>query len=336
MPGSSQSDVFLASLGISRIPLPVPFADAGGPVNVYALEDEGGWALFDCGIGTAEGEAALRAGAAERAIDLRRCTRLLVSHGHVDHYGLAQTLSEESGAAVFIHPADAPKAVGPDSWDRRAPVYRGFMVRSGVPTEQLDRLVAFGRFSGKYSRRIDAERTQPLAAGQRLRFARFGAEVLHLPGHTTGLVCLFDAEHRLLFADDHILARTSPNPFLELQGEGPVRTSRALVHYFASIRHVLTLDVDWVLPGHGEPFQNLRPLLERLFGFYARRQDKVLAALATGPATSYALTQAVFGEHEGPRLFLTLSEVVGNPEVMEEDGRVRRSEGDGLERWARA
>ena len=63
MPGSSQSDVFLASLGISRIPLPVPFADAGGPVNVYALEDEGGWALFDCGIGTAEGEAALRAGA---------------------------------------------------------------------------------------------------------------------------------------------------------------------------------------------------------------------------------------------------------------------------------
>src|SRR5208282_1137900 len=154
--------------------------------------------------------------------------------------------------------------------------------------------------------------------GQRLRFARLGAEVLHLPGHTPGLVCLFDAEHRLLFADDHILARTSPNPFLELQGEGPVRTGRALVNYFASIRHVLTLDVDWVLPGHGEPFQHLRPLLERLFGFYARRQDKVLAALATGPATSYALTQALFGEHEGPRLFLTLSEVVGNLEVMEE------------------
>src|SRR5271165_1884282 len=163
MRGPASSDALLASLGISRLALPVPFADAGGPVNVYALEDEGGWALFDCGIGTEEGEAALRAGAAERAIDLRRCTRLFVSHGHVDHYGLAQTLSEDSGARVFIHPADAPKAVGPDGWDGRAHLYRAFLVHSGVPAEQLDRLAAMGRFTGKYSRRIDPERALPLA-----------------------------------------------------------------------------------------------------------------------------------------------------------------------------
>jgi glyoxylase-like metal-dependent hydrolase (beta-lactamase superfamily II) len=314
----------------------VPFVDAGGPVNVYALEDEDGWALFDCGIGTPEGEAALRAGATERGIDLRRCTRLFVSHGHVDHYGLAQTLSEESGARVYIHPADAPKAVGPDTWDTRAHVYREFLARVSVPSEQLDRLAAMGRFSGKYSRRIDPHRVLPLAAGQCLRFRHFGAEVLHLPGHTSGLVCLWDAGHRVLFADDHILARTSPNPFLELVGETPARTGRALIHYFASIRRVMALDVDWVLPGHGEPFQDVRPLLERLFGFYARRQEKLLAAIDAAADTAYALTQALFGAHEGPRLYLTLSEVVGNLEVMEEDGRVRRGEVNGVERWQRA
>jgi len=336
MSAPSSSDARLASLGISRIPVPVPFADAGGPVNVYAVEDEGGWALFDCGIGTEEGEAALRSGAAERSIDLRRCTRLLVSHGHVDHYGLAQTLSEESGARVFIHPADASKAVGPDGWEGRAHLYRAFLLRAGVPAEQLDRLVAFGRFTGKYSRRIDPERALPLAGGQRLRFTRFEAEVLHLPGHTPGLVCLFDAQHGVLFADDHILARTSPNPFLELLGDGPLRTSRALVHYFASLQRVMALPVQWVLPGHGEPFQDVRPLLERLLGFYARRQDKLLAALDSGADTVYALTQSLFGTHDGPRLYLTVSEVVGNLEVMEDAGRVRRGEGDGLERWARA
>jgi glyoxylase-like metal-dependent hydrolase (beta-lactamase superfamily II) len=336
MTDASASDAFLASLGISRIALPVPFADAGGPVNVYALEDEGGWALFDCGIGTPEGEAALRAGAAERGIDLRRCTRLFVSHGHVDHYGLAQTLAEESGAAVFIHPADAAKAVGPDGWDGRAHLYRAFLSRCGVPADQLDRLASMGRFSGKYSRRIDAERALPLVDGQRLRFVHFEAEVLHLPGHTSGLVCFYDAEHRLLFADDHILARTSPNPFLELLGDGSLRTSRALVQYFASIRRVLALEVDTVLPGHGEPFQDVRPLLERLFGFYARRQEKLLAALDAGADTAFALSQSLFGPHEGPRLYLTLSEVVGNLEVMEDDGRIRRNEGHGLEHWARA
>jgi glyoxylase-like metal-dependent hydrolase (beta-lactamase superfamily II) len=314
----------------------VPFADAGGPVNVYALEDDGGWALFDCGIGTEEGEAALRAGAAERGIELRRCTRLFVSHGHVDHYGLAQTLSEESGAKIFIHPADASKAVGPDGWDGRAHLYRAFLERAGVPADQLDRLVAFGRFTGKYSRRIDPARVLPLAAGQRVRFRHFEAEVLHLPGHTPGLVCLWDAEHRVFFADDHVLARTSPNPFLELLGDGPVRTGRALVNYFVSIRRVMALDADWVLPGHGEPFQDVRPLLERLFGFYARRQEKLLAALEKGAETPFAMTQVLFGQHEGPRLYLTLSEVVGNLEVMEDDGRVRRTDVGGLERWARA
>ena len=334
MPSPPESDAALAPLGVHRIPVPVPFPDAGGPVNVYAIEDGAGWALFDCGIGTAEGEAALRAGAAERGVDLARCTRLLVSHGHTDHYGLAQTLSEQSGAPVFIHPADAAKAVGPDAWPAREPVYRVFLLRQGIPLEQVDRLAAMGRFSGKYSRRIDPERARPLAGGDRFRFRRFEAEVLHLPGHTPGLVCLWDSEHRVLFADDHVLARTSPNPFLELTGEVPARTTRSLLTYFTSIRRVMALGPDWVLPGHGEPFQEVGPLLERLFGFYARRQDKLLAAVGKGADTAYALTQALFGPHQGPRLYLTLSEVVGNLEVMEEDGRVRRTESAGVERWA--
>ena len=337
MPGTTPGDDALSALGIHRIAVPVPFADAGGPVNVYAIEDAGGWALFDCGIGTAEGEAALRAGAAERQIDLRRCTRLLVSHGHSDHCGLAQTLSEQSGASVFIHPADAAKAVGPDGWPAREPIYRVFLLRQGVPAKDVDRLADMGRFSGKYSRRIDPERVRPLAAGDRFRFRHLEAEVLHLPGHTPGLVCLWDAEHRIFFADDHVLARTSPNPFLELVGDdGPVRTCRALVNYFASIRRVMALDVDWVLPGHGEPFQDVRRLLERLFGFYARRQEKLLAAMATGADSAYAMTQALFGAHAGPRLYLTLSEVVGNLEVLEDAGRVHRSETAGVERWAAA
>jgi glyoxylase-like metal-dependent hydrolase (beta-lactamase superfamily II) len=334
MAATSAGDAVLAGLGIRRLVLPVPFADAGGPVNVYALEDEGGWALFDCGIGTPEGEAALRAGAVEQGVDLKRCTRLFVSHGHVDHYGLAQALSEESGAKVFIHPADSSKAVGPDTWDSRAPLYRAFLQRAGVPVDQLDRLSAMGRFSGKYSRRIDPERALPLSDGQQLGFRCFEAEVLHLPGHTPGLVCLYDAGHRLLFADDHILARTSPNPFLELAGELPLRTGRALVHYFASLRRVLALEIDWVLPGHGEPFQDVHPLMERLFGFYARRQDKLLLAMAAGVNTVYALTQALFGPHDGPRLYLTVSEVVGNLEVMEDEGRVVSTVLDGLELWA--
>jgi len=328
-------DAVLRALGIHRLPMPVPFADAGGPVNAYAIEDgRGGVLFFDSGIGTPEGVAALHAGAAAAGLDLRRCTQVVVSHGHVDHFGNAQLISELSGAPVRLHPGDAEKVVGEDVWDAREPAYTAFLRRQGVPTDQLPRLVAIGRHSGKYSRRVEPARVKPLTEGEQLRAGKLKLDVLHLPGHTPGLVCLWDAEHRLLFADDHLLARTSPNPFLELVDERTTR--RALVQYLHSIGRVRALDVEWVLPGHGAPFQGHRAAIDSLRKFYARRQEKLLETLESGPRTPVELSSALFGPQEGARLYLTLSEVVGNLEVLEDEGRVRRVEDGPVERWARA
>jgi glyoxylase-like metal-dependent hydrolase (beta-lactamase superfamily II) len=328
-------DAVLRALGVHRLPMPVPFADAGGPVNAYAIEDgRGGVLFFDSGIGTPDGVAALHAGAAAAGVDLRRCTQVVVSHGHVDHFGNAQLLAELSGAPVRLHPGDTEKVVGEDVWDSRAPAYSTFLRRQGVAEDQLPRLLAIGRHSGKYSRRVDPARVRPLTEGEQLRAGKTKLDVLHLPGHTPGLVCLWDAEHRLLFADDHLLARTSPNPFLELVDERTTR--RALVQYLHSIARVRALDVEWVLPGHGAPFQGHRAAIDSLLRFYDRRQEKVLQALATGPRTPVELSLVLFGPQEGARLYLTLSEVVGNLEVLEAAGRVRPLPGEGLDRWETA
>jgi glyoxylase-like metal-dependent hydrolase (beta-lactamase superfamily II) len=332
---SPDGDAVLRALGIHRLPMPVPFPDAGGPVNAYAIEDgKRGLLLFDSGIGTPEGVAALHAGAAAAGLDLRRCTQVVVSHGHVDHFGNAQLLAELSGATVRLHPGDMEKVVGDDVWESRAPVYAAFLRRQGVPGEQLPRLLSVGKHSGKYSRRVSATRVRPLTEGDHFRVGKVRLDVLHLPGHTPGLVCLWDAEHGLLFADDHLLARTSPNPFLELVDEHTTR--RALVQYMHSIARVRALDVEWVLPGHGAPFQGHRAAIDSLLRFYERRQEKLLGALADGPRSPVDLSDALFGPQEGARLYLTLSEVVGNLEVLEAAGRVRRVPEEGLDRWAAA
>jgi len=327
-----EGDAVLRSLGVHRLSMPVPFPDAGGPVNAYAIEDgRGGVLFFDTGIGTPEGIQALEAGASAAGLDLRRCTQILVSHGHVDHCGNAQLLSERSSAPVRVHPGDRDKVVGESDWDSHAPAYTAFLRRQGVPEDLVPRLVAIGRHSGKFSRRVDSDRARPLTEGERFQVGKLRLEVLHLPGHTPGLVCLWDSQHRLLFADDHLLARTSPNPFLELV-DGQT-TRRALVQYLHSIGRVRALDVDWVLPGHGAPFQGHRSAIDSLLVFYRRRQDKLLAALGAGPRTPVELSDAVFGPQQGARLYLTLSEVVGNLEVLEDDSRVRRL-GDGpVDRW---
>jgi glyoxylase-like metal-dependent hydrolase (beta-lactamase superfamily II) len=324
----------LAALGITRIPVPVPFPQAGGPVNVYAIEDEGGVALYDSGLGSPEGEAALAKGFADAGWRFEDVTRIVLSHGHVDHFGAARTVLEGAGRAVpvFAHPDDIPKmAESGWRWRDRLPQYAAFFLKLGVPADDI---VAMGREAStgfRLARRIPEIR--PLAEGDVLRFARLSAEVLHMPGHTPGMVCLHDAEHRLLFAADHLLEKVSPNPLIELGADGEDGVFRPLVAYVDSISRVRDLDLELVLPGHGPPFSRHREVIDGLLGFYRKRQGKILEALAAAPLTGYEIARALFPSVRVKDLFLVVSETVANVEVLQARGEVTRSEEGDLYRY---
>jgi glyoxylase-like metal-dependent hydrolase (beta-lactamase superfamily II) len=326
----------LAGLGIHRIPTPVPFLEAGGPANAYAIEDlGGGFTLFDCACGTDEGLAALRNGLAARNLDLKGLNRIIVSHGHVDHYGNAQTLSEETGCEIFVHPNDLQKIVGEGRWYRQLEGHWAYFVNQlGVPDATLHAMLDGSKKSHTYARPVERHRVKLLDAGELLTFKLFDARVLHLPGHTPGLVCLHVEARKLLFADDHVLARVSPNPLLDLSlGLEPATKFKALVSYVASARAVRDLELDCVLPGHGEAFAGHRELLDNLFVFYAGRQERIMKRLSTGPATAYELVPAVFPRVDIGRMYLMLSEVVGNVEVLEEAGKVQRFDDGAVTRF---
>lgn len=329
-------DAPLVALGIHRLEIPVPFLEAGGPANVYAIEDaDGRLTLFDTGIGTADGIAALRGQAAERGLDLRRVSRIVISHGHLDHFGNAQMLSEESDARVLIHDADRSKLRGGGRYARVLSEHRSYFLNAlGVPAETLDELYARASKAPDGVRYVDEERLGPLRDGEVLSFKHFDAVVKHLPGHTPGLVCLYAERQRLFFADDHVLARVSPNPVLDfVHGEGATKF-RALSSYLRGAKWVRSLELDAVLPGHGPAFSGHRELLDGLFGFYEARQRKLLDGLQYGPRSVFDLLPAVFPRRDLGRLVLMLSEVLGNVEVLEDQGRVQAVAGD-VVRYAR-
>lgn len=317
-------DASLHALGIHRLEIPVPFLEAGGPANVYVIEDaDGRYTLFDTGIGTNDGIAALRGQAAERGLDLRKLSRILVSHGHLDHFGNAQMLSEESGARVFVHELDREKIVGDARFATLLRRHRGYFLKLGVPVETFDAMQAGADRNPSHVRYVEPERVGALHEGDVLHFRHFDAVVKHLPGHTPGLVCLWAERQRFFFADDHVLARVSPNPVIDFcQGEGPNKF-RALSRYLDGARWVRELELDAVLPGHGPAFTGHRSLLDGLFEFYGRRQGKLLARLAESPASVFELLPAIFPRRDLPRLVLMLSEVLANVEVLEDLGRVR-------------
>jgi len=329
----NEIDRAAAKLGIHRIPVPIPFVSAGGPANAYLVEEEGGGLLMiDTGLSAGEGAAALDAGFQRLGLRYEDVRQIVVTHGHVDHFGGARHVQERAGreVPVLVHPVDAPKVVEAGwIYRERAPAYARHLVRLGVPEELARRVMEKSAPAFEIARHV--ARVEPLAPGQRLRCRRLELEVIHAPGHTPGLVLLHDAGHRLLFSNDHLLEHISPNPLIDLGPDDAPGWFRPLVAYEASIRRVRDLPLDAILPGHGPPFGEHRRVIDSLLAFQGRRQQRLRALLAAGARTPWELAQALFPKSGPADLFLTLSETVANVEVLEARGEIAR-QGD-AEPW---
>jgi glyoxylase-like metal-dependent hydrolase (beta-lactamase superfamily II) len=328
----------LRDLGIHRIPVPVPFPQAGGPVNVYVIEEKGGgFLLFDSGLGSAPATEALEAGFRKIGKRFRDATRIVVSHGHVDHYGAARFVQEQHGGElpVFAHPADAPKMrEGGWRWRDQAPHYSAFLARLGVPAEVVLAVAKAGESSFRHARPVPE--VHPIGEGEVLRGTHLALDLLHMPGHTPGLLCAYDRERRILLSDDHLLEKVSPNPLIELGPEGQEGWFRPLLAYLDSLGKVHRLEVDLVLPGHGPPFSGHRAVIDSLLQFYAKRQVRIRETLRAAPRTCYEVTRVLFPWAKPGDTFLTVSETVANLEVLEARGEVTRTEEDGTIRFALA
>lgn len=325
----------LADLGIFRIPVPVPFPQAGGPANVYVVEERGGGVmLFDAGLGTPEAEEALQAGFRRIGRRFSEVRRIVISHGHVDHFGAARSVLEWHGGEVpvYAHPADIPKIEhGGRLWRDALPHYAAYLVRLGVPAEVLQASAGGLSASLKLARSLESVRAMPV--GEVLSLAQVELEVLHMPGHTPGVICLHDRAHRLFFSDDHLLEKVSPNPLIELGPGGEEGAFKPLLAYLQSVGRLHALEVDLVLPGHAEPFAGHRRVIDALVQFYGKRQARIRAALAGRPLTAYEVMREIFPRASPKELFLTASETVANLEVLEARGEVVRDLDDGVYRF---
>jgi glyoxylase-like metal-dependent hydrolase (beta-lactamase superfamily II) len=290
--------------------------------------------MFDSGLGTPEAEAALVDGFRRAGRSFDEVRRIVLSHGHVDHYGAALTVLERAGrpVPVFVHPADADKvSKAGRRWTEQMPLYGRYFLKLGVPPEVLASLSA--QVGGGYTLARRIPQVELLQPGSVLRTRRLTLEVHHMPGHTPGLCCLYDRQRRIFFSADHLLEKVSPNPIIELGPNGEEGLFRPLAAYVQSVQRLHALDVDVILPGHGPPFGGHRQVIAALLAFYGKRQAKILDLLRAAPRSAYEVTQALFPGARAVDLFLVMSETIANLEVLEDRGAVARRSEEGRYRF---
>jgi glyoxylase-like metal-dependent hydrolase (beta-lactamase superfamily II) len=310
-----------AAAGIHRIAVPTPFAV--GRVNVYLIEDEP-LTLVDSGPNSGSSLDVLERSLADLGHSIADLERIVVTHQHIDHIGLVQILAGRSGAEVV-------------ALDRLVPFLEGYreeaaaeddfamatMLRHGISEEVARALASVSLAFRAWGAGAKVDRT--LSEGEALTFAGRSLETLFRPGHSATDTVFHDAERRLLIGGDHLLATISSNPLISRPVDGGERR-RALIEYLDSLRQTQEMDLAMVLPGHGDPIEDHRALIDRRLTLHARRADKILALIAERPRSAHDIAQSMWGDIAVTQAFLTLSEVLGHTDILLAEGRVVEEE----------
>jgi glyoxylase-like metal-dependent hydrolase (beta-lactamase superfamily II) len=314
-----------AAAGIHRIAVPTPFAV--GRVNVYLIEDAP-LTLVDAGPNSGTSLDELQRGVERLGHGLDEIELIVLTHQHIDHLGLIPLVAGRSGADVAAIDAAVP-FVGDFAGEAKADddFARDVMLRHGIAEDVVTALQSVSEAFRAWGARVEV--TRPLRDGDALELRDRTLHVHHRPGHSPTDTVFHDRERRILLAADHLLAHISSNPLITRPRDGSGERPQALVQYLDSLAATREMDVELVLPGHGDPFTSHRELIDKRFALHRRRADKIQGLLEDGPRSAYDIAQALWGDIAVTQAFLTLSEVLGHLDLLVNEGRAREVERDG-------
>jgi glyoxylase-like metal-dependent hydrolase (beta-lactamase superfamily II) len=312
--------------GIFRLVLPLPFPGLD-EVNAYLLRDEDGCTLVDCGIRLVEEER--DQGWVDLVEALAACDaapgdigRLIVTHAHIDHYGMAARLVDETGCELWMHELSHDELrMYRDPHGGRERL-RELLADHGVGRDELDELTAFEDWRPFVSGVVEA--TRPLKGGERVRVGAREWEIVHTPGHARSHVCLWSKEANALVSGDHLLPTITPHIDFERQGE-----EDPLGEFLDSLARVEKLDPSLVLPGHGRPFAEGAERARIIARHHDRRLGAILQVVRREPRTASEITEEIFGTtllHFQRRL--ALGEALAHLAYLRKRGEVERIESE--------
>jgi glyoxylase-like metal-dependent hydrolase (beta-lactamase superfamily II) len=321
----------MESEGIFMMEIPTPFAV--GPVNCYLIEDDP-LTIFDPGPNSGEAIEALVVGLRSRGHELADLERIVITHQHIDHLGLVEVVQHASGAEVVCLDKCKPwmenfdeESSATDRWAS------GMLVQHGVGEEVAVALRAVAKAFRGWGSECPVDRT--FSEGDFLEFRDRKLEIFHRPGHSSTDTVFWNADTQTMIAADHLIKNISSNPLLERPAAEGEPRPQELVLYIESLKKTREMPATITLSGHGEPIVDHAALIDARFESTDKRVEKLYAMLAeSGPQTAHELCRGTWGNIAVTQAFLTLSEVLGNLDILENAGRVAPEETDGVIKYS--
>lgn len=338
-------------------------------VMPYAFVPESGEGitLFDSGYGTSDATEAMTRQLAALGRTPADVRRLIVSHFHPDHVGMAGWLREQNpDLELVMHELDAEVYEGMDhghrEWERSM---REWGLRHGFAAEDLERAdeqrrehrgreraregAADDSAGGNGSsggggdtarateqRQWEMRRVTPsrlVRDGEEIRFDGWTLVSQWTPGHTPGHLCIHIPDERLTFTGDHVLSRITPNVSYHPEDEDSERNP--LAEFLDSQEKTARLDTRLGLPAHEDLIADLPGRCRDIIEHHHHRADEVLAGVGEGRlgATAFEVASRVTWNRPWETFSVwkrrsAIGETLAHLRLLETQGRVRRFEAE--------
>ena len=307
----SPSSSFIETL---RLPTPFPV----GPVNVHVILRDP-ITLIDSGPLTEEAWEALKAGLAGLGLDVSDVERVLLTHGHQDHFGLAERVAGASGATLYGGRLDRRNF----RQERSHSLLLGDMARAGFGLLPRLAVVASVTSVDRFAKPLEV--WDELSGGETLPGDGWSVDVRPTPGHTPGSLTFSIPEAGVVFTGDTVLKEITPNAVVDEDPEESGRPFRSVTRYFETLDELgKTCGDATLLTGHGAPVTDWSRHRRTLDRRYSLRVGQIERELAKGPAAVRDLVAAIFPRVRTLDVFLAYSEILGFLMYLEDTGRVEK------------
>jgi glyoxylase-like metal-dependent hydrolase (beta-lactamase superfamily II) len=319
--------------GVRWLRMALPFAL--DHINLWLIDEgDAGWAAVDCGIANDATKAAWEQVFANE-LGGRRIGRVLVTHMHPDHIGLAWWLTERWDCRLWISATDwnAARAAAQAPSAHSGEAAARFFARHGLA--DAGTLAAVRGRRNYYASMVPQvpPRYRRLMDGMTVTVGGHDWRCIAGYGHAPEHIALYCEALGVLISGDMVLPRISTNvSVFEVEPEAD-----PLPLYLRSIEAMRVLPADTlVLPSHGKPFRGLHERIGQLVRHHAERYADVIGACAAAPQSAADLLTVLFRRPlDSHQATFAMGEAIAHLHALAGAGRLQAVEGgDGVLRYA--
>jgi glyoxylase-like metal-dependent hydrolase (beta-lactamase superfamily II) len=285
--------------------------------NIYLISDGDRLILVDTGSGMDQSNSDLLAGMDAiretygETVSLSDLDGIIITHGHIDHFGGLPFVRQHSQAPIGVHVLDRRVLT---NYEERVIVAANrletFLSRAGVEKGHRQNLMAMYLFAKGIYRSTDVQFLLDEA-----QMAMGELHFIHVPGHCPGQVCVQVDD--IVLTADHILSRTTPH-----QAPESITNHMGLAHYLSSLdKMAARTGFRLGLGGHERPMTDVADRIGQIKRVHEERLDQVLA-ICRHPKSTADVSRELFGAVAGYHVLLALEEAGAHVEYLYQRGEL--------------